>query len=144
MALDVVGKIVQILDLQTGTSARGDWKKQEFILETEEQYPRKICISLWGDRVNDIVGIQLGRELVTVSVALESREFNGRWYTDARAWKIQRGIVAGEPVAAAPAAPIASYVPAAAAASAPVVTPTGGEGDFANTGGEDSFDDLPF
>jgi hypothetical protein len=90
MALDVTGRIVQVLDLQTGTSARGDWKRQEFILETEEQYPRKICISLWGDRINDIAGVQLNKELVTVSVALESREFNGRWYTDVRGWKIQR------------------------------------------------------
>jgi hypothetical protein len=90
MALDVIGKIVQVLELQTGVSARGDWKKQEFILETEEQYPRKICISLWGDRINDIAGIETG-ELITVSIALESREFNGRWYTDVRGWKIQRG-----------------------------------------------------
>jgi hypothetical protein len=143
MALDVVGKIVQVLDLQTGTSARGDWKKQEFILETEEQYPRKICISLWGDRVNDIVGIQTGRELVTVSVALESREFNGRWYTDVRAWKIQRGVAIGDTVAPATAAPVSTpYVPAAASATA--IPATGADGDFANTGGDDSFDDLPF
>jgi hypothetical protein len=92
MALDIVGKIVQVSPVQSGVSAKGEWKRQEIILETEEQYPRKICISLWGDRVNDIVGIQLEKELVTVSVAIESREFNGRWYTDVRAWKIQRGV----------------------------------------------------
>ncbi|MDR0726147.1 MAG: DUF3127 domain-containing protein [Prevotellaceae bacterium] len=90
MALDITGKIVQVLDLQTGASARGDWKRQEFILETEEQYPRKICISLWGDRINDIAGIQIGGELITVSIALESKEFNGRWYTEVRGWRILR------------------------------------------------------
>jgi hypothetical protein len=92
MALELTGKIVQLLDLQSGTSARGDWKKQEFILETEEQYPRKICISLWGDRISDITGIQLSKDIITVSIAIESREFNGRWYTDVRGWKIQRGM----------------------------------------------------
>jgi hypothetical protein len=92
MALDIVGKIVQVSPVQSGVSAKGEWKRQEIILETEEQYPRKISISLWGDRINDIVGIHLGRELITVSVTLESREFNGRWYTDVRAWKIQRGV----------------------------------------------------
>jgi hypothetical protein len=90
MALEITGKIVQVLEVQSGTSPKGDWKRQEFILETEEQYPRKICISLWGDRVNDIADIQTGKELVTVSIAIESREFNGRWYTDVRGWKIQR------------------------------------------------------
>jgi hypothetical protein len=93
MALDLVGKVVQVLDLQTGTSPKGDWKKQDFILETEEQYPRKVCIALWGDRINDIAGINLGVDIITVSIALESREFNGRWYTDVRAWRIQRGVV---------------------------------------------------
>jgi hypothetical protein len=106
MALDVTGRIVQVLELQTGASARGDWKRQEFILETEEQYPHKICISLWGDRVGDIAGIQAG-ELVTVSVALESREFNGRWYTDVRGWKIQRvgQVNAGQNQSAPPQSP---------------------------------------
>jgi hypothetical protein len=91
MALELTGRIAQTLDLQSGTSAKGDWKRQEFILETEEQYPRKICIALWGDRVNDIADIQVGKDLITVSITLESREYNGRWYTDVRAWRIQRG-----------------------------------------------------
>jgi hypothetical protein len=92
MALEITGKIVQLLDLQSGTSIRGDWKKQDFILETEEQYPRKICISLWGDKIGDISGIQLGREIITVGITLESREFNGRWYTDVKGWRIQRNL----------------------------------------------------
>jgi hypothetical protein len=131
MALELVGKIVQVLDLQTGTSTKGDWKKQEFILETEEQYPRKICISLWGDRVADIASVQLNKELITVSISVESREFNGRWYTDVRGWRIQRGQVASA----------SNVVPE----NAPQ-TPTTGQpirDDFATTG-DTSFDDLPF
>jgi hypothetical protein len=133
MALDITGKIVQILDLQTGTSARGDWRKQEFILETEEQYPRKVCISLWGDRINDIAGVQLGKELITVSVTLESREFNGRWYTDVRGWRIQRAGQSVPPSQPQTTAPVASSS----------VTSQHHSGDYANTAG-DSFDDLPF
>ncbi|MDR1887043.1 MAG: DUF3127 domain-containing protein [Prevotellaceae bacterium] len=135
MALELTGRIVQILDLQSGTSARGDWKKQEFILETEEQYPRKICISLWGDRIGDIAGVQLGKEILTVSFTLESREFNGRWYTDVRGWRIQRGGAApvqGAPTGATPDA--ASGVPSPEQLA---------DSGYAGTGGE-SFDDLPF
>ncbi|MDR1121161.1 MAG: DUF3127 domain-containing protein, partial [Dysgonamonadaceae bacterium] len=115
---------------QTGTSAKGDWKKQEIILETEEQYPRKICIVLWGDRIADIAGVQLNKEIITVSVTVESREFNGRWYTDVRGWRIQRGQV----------------VPANVGESAQAPTPATGQpvGDDFATAGENSFDDLPF
>jgi hypothetical protein len=133
MALDVTGRIVQVLDLQTGASARGDWKKQEFILETEDQYPRKICISLWGDRINDIAGIQLNKELITVSITLESREFNGRWYTDARGWKIQR---AGQVNVASVQSVPSQVSPPSSSTALPA-------DDFAKPEG-DSFDDLPF
>jgi hypothetical protein len=129
MALDVTGKIVQMLDLQSGTSARGDWKKQDFILETEDQYPRKICISLWGDRINDIAGVQVGKDLITASVSLESREFNGRWYTDVRAWRIQRASQVAQPQAAPSAnSPTASQFPV---------------DDYANVR-KDQLNDLPF
>ncbi|MDR1583659.1 MAG: DUF3127 domain-containing protein [Prevotellaceae bacterium] len=97
MALEVIGKIVQTLDVQSGVSAKGEWKKQEIILETEEQYPRKICVSLWGDRISDIADIEIGKELITISIDIESREFNGRWYTDVKGWKIQRGAVISPP-----------------------------------------------
>jgi hypothetical protein len=140
MALDVTGRIVQLLELQTGVSARGDWKKQEFILETEEQYPRKICISLWGDRINDIAGIQLSKEIITVSVTLESREFNGRWYTDVKGWRVQRAgqvLVDQAPNqvnASQGQSVVSSQVPPAALSA----------DDFAKPEENSSFDDLPF
>jgi hypothetical protein len=136
MALEITGKIVQVLDLQTGTSAKGEWKKQDFILETEDQYPRKICIALWGDRIGDIAGVQVGSEVVTASVALESREFNGKWYTDVRAWRIQRGGGVQVTQNATQSAPQSS-------ASVPPSAPPAAADNYANTGGE-SFDDLPF
>jgi hypothetical protein len=64
------------------------WKKQEFIIETQSQYPKKICLSAWGDKV-DQYKLAIGDE-VNVSVDLESREYNGKWYTEARAWKLEK------------------------------------------------------
>jgi hypothetical protein len=140
MALDVIGKIVQVLDMQTGTSARGDWRKQDIILETEDQYPRKICVTLWGDRINDIAGVQIGKELLTISVTIESREFNGRWYTDVKAWKIQR---AGQTEPYSPQGVAATAVPPTQQTPAASAVQTAASDNFANTEG-DSLDDLPF
>lgn len=88
MSMDVKGKVVQLLQPQTGQGKRGPWKKQEFILETQSQFPKKVCISMWGEKI-DQFGLSVG-ENVTVSVELESREYNSRWYTEARAWKIAK------------------------------------------------------
>jgi hypothetical protein len=140
MAMDLIGRFVKALPVESGQSARGEWKRQSFIIETEEQYPRKVCISLWGERLNDIVGIQPG-ELLTISVSLESREYNERWYTDARAWRIQRGMIAPTPTpAAAAAAPHSS-----AGTQAPTPPTPTQDDEYADAGeGEQSFDDLPF
>ena len=83
--MELIGKIIQVLPLQEGVSKAGNaWKKQEYILETlGTQYPRKVCFNLFGDNV-DKFPMQVGQD-VTVSIDLESREFNGRWYTDVRA-----------------------------------------------------------
>jgi hypothetical protein len=86
--MEVKGKVVQLLPLQTGTGKKGAWKKQEFILETQSQYPKKVCLSIWGDKI-DQYSLQPGDD-ITVAVDLESREYNGRWYTEARAWKIDK------------------------------------------------------
>lgn len=86
--MEIKGKIIKLLPLQTGAGRNGEWKKQEFILETEGQIPKKICFSLWGEKISQFNIRE--NESVTVSFDLESREFNNRWYTDARAWKIDR------------------------------------------------------
>jgi hypothetical protein len=88
MAMELKGRIVQSLGLQTGDGRKGTWKKQDYILETIAQYPKKVCFSVWGDKI-DQFRLQAG-DTVTVSFDLESREYNGRWYTDVRAWKVQK------------------------------------------------------
>ena len=86
--MEIQGKVVKILPLQQGENARGGWKKQDFVLETPGQYPKQVCISLWGDKI-DQNPIAEGEE-ITASINVESREFNERWYTDVKAWKVQK------------------------------------------------------
>jgi len=90
MALSVKGKVEQILKAESGVSRAGkDWKKQEFVIETDEQFPRKVCFTLFGDKVDLLNSLKAGQE-VEVSFNLESREFNGRWFTNVNAWKIDQ------------------------------------------------------
>jgi hypothetical protein len=84
--MELTGRVIKMLPLQTGQGKSGEWKKQEFILETNAQFPKKVCISVWGDRIEQF-NLNEGAA-VTVSIDLESREYNGRWYTDIRAWKV--------------------------------------------------------
>ena len=133
--MELIGKIIQVLPLQEGVSKAGNaWKKQEYILETlGTQYPRKVCFNLFGDNV-DKFPLQVGQD-VTVSIDLESREFNGRWYTDVRAWNVLNGVqLAGTPApgfATAPTQPAPATPPAQPAQASPVAAPT-------------AADDLPF
>lgn len=85
--MDIQGKIIKLLDEQKGEGRNGAWRKREYVLETGDKYPRKICFNLWGDKI-DQFAVKEG-DNVRVFFDLESREFNGRWYTDVKAWKIE-------------------------------------------------------
>jgi hypothetical protein len=84
--MDISGKILQLLPAQTGSGKNGQWKKQEFILETGDTYPKKVCIAVWGDKI-DLASFKMG-DAIDVSFDVESREYNGKWYTDVKAWKV--------------------------------------------------------
>jgi Domain of unknown function (DUF3127) len=88
MALDVTGTLIKILPEVKGEGKNGVWVKQEFVLETADQYPKKVCLSLWGDKANELKKFALGDNL-TASINLESREYNERWFTEARAWRLE-------------------------------------------------------
>ena len=147
--MEVVGKIIQVLPLQEGVGRNGNpWKLQAYVLETIENYPRKVHFEVFGeDRIkNNPCEMD---QIVTVSFDIESREFNGRWYTSIRAWKIQQGdmtqqAVAGVAPAAAPAAaPVAAAPAQPAPAAAPVeAAPVNVDPFDASTG--DGTSDLPF
>lgn len=85
--MNIEAKLTQLLPLQTGMGKNGQWRKQDIIVETDSQYPKKICISIWGDKINE-TQLQIGNVL-DISFDLESREFNNKWYTDIKAWKIE-------------------------------------------------------
>ncbi len=84
--MDISGKLIQLLSAQTGNGKNGQWKKQEFILETGDTYPKKVCIAVWGDKI-DMNSFKTG-DALDVSFDVESREYNGKWYTDVKAWKV--------------------------------------------------------
>ena len=85
--LTISGRIVSVLPLQQGESKAGKpWQKQEYILDTGGQYPRKVCFSLFGESITKFP-LQVGQD-VTVSIDIESREWNSKWYTEVRAWNV--------------------------------------------------------
>lgn len=86
--MELKAKLIDLLPLQTGAGKNGEWKKQDIIVETlASQYPKKICISIWGDKGDPSI-LKAGNEL-NISFDVESREYNGRWYTDVKAWKVE-------------------------------------------------------
>jgi len=85
--MEIKGKLVKVLPVQTGQGRNGEWKRQEFVIELEGTYPRKVCISSWGDKVN--VESLIEGTMLNVSFDVESREFNGKWYTNLTAWKVE-------------------------------------------------------
>jgi Domain of unknown function (DUF3127) len=122
--MEISGKIIKVLQLQSGQGKNGVWKKQEYVLEYGDQYPKLVCFNVWGEKV-DQFAINEG-DVVTVSFDVESREFNGKYYTDVKAWKVEKG--AG--------ATAAQNAPAGKNSDFGIPAP-----DFLNS---DDKDDLPF
>ena len=85
--MELTAKLTQLLPIQTGTGKNGEWKKQDIIVETEGQYPKKVCVSIWGDKINE-GQLQIGN-ILKIDFDIESREYNSKWYTDIKAWKIE-------------------------------------------------------
>ena len=133
--MEIIGKVVRLGNLTEGTSARGPWRKQELIIETEEQYPRTVCLICWTNQIDEIQKFAPG-QTIKAQIDLSSREFNGKWYTDVRVWRFDP-VGATVAPAAAPAQPaqqpMIHQTPPAAAPAQDFYPPT-----------EDSTDDLPF
>ncbi len=141
MDLTITGKVVQVLPLQQGTSQRtgNPWQLKTFILETQEQYPKKVAIEMFGEDKINANPCEVD-DVVTVNFDIDSREFNGRWYTSIRAWKVQQGVVPAQPAQpAAQPAPAPSAQPMANAAQSAAAANT----DPFNSSADESTD-LPF
>jgi hypothetical protein len=85
--MNIQGKIIQVLQVQSGEGKKGQWKRQQIIVEIPGPYPKNICVSIWGNLINESILI-LGNSM-DISIDIESKEFNGKWYTDIKAWKIE-------------------------------------------------------
>ena len=119
------GKVLQVLPELKGTSPRGDWKKQDFVIETlDDQYPKKVCFTFFNDKNGYMEKIRTNME-VEVSFSIESREFNEKWYTNLNAFRV-------DPVAATTAS-APSYAP-----------PPHTMDDLPPLSQNDDKDDLPF
>ncbi len=124
--MEVEGKIIQFIGERSGMSKAGNpWKTKEYVLETKENYPKKIAFDFFGDRA-DQFPLNIGDE-IRLSFDIESREYQGRWYTSIRGWKSEP-LAPAAPAAAAPQPSYGTVPPP------PVVEP------LASNNGED----LPF
>ena len=137
MALELEGTLRQKLASQQGTSARGAWAKQEFILEFPDgNFTSQACFTAFGqDKVAELDKYQVG-DRIKVSFNLRSREYNGRWYNDLQIWRISPAGAAAPAAAPIAAAPVASPVPPAFE-SAPAPT-------LDDMPADEGGDDLPF
>ena len=139
--MDIKGKIIQKLELQSGTSKAGNaWKKQEYVLETLDSYPRKVKFDFFGDRA-DQYPLEVG-DVITLSYDIESREFNGRWYTDIRGFKAMKEDPNMAAAAPAPYPPAAGEPAPAPTPDAGMAAPTPPVDNTFDQGG--MGDDLPF
>ena len=137
--MEIIGKVVRLGNLVEGTSARGPWRKQELIIETEEQYPRTVCLICWTNQIDEIQKFAPG-QTIKAQIEISSREFNGKWYTDVRVWRFDPVGATAAP-AAAPAQPMQQpYQQPAMHQTPPVAQPVT---DYYPPA-EDSVDDLPF
>lgn len=128
--MEIIGKIIQALPEQTGVSKAGNpWKKKEYVLETQDSYPKKVHFDLFGDKA-DKYPLSVG-QTIRLSFDIESREYNGRWFTSIRGWQ-------AEPVAEgaqAPVQPQSTYQAPNAGAPVPPPPPIPAS---------DPTEDLPF
>lgn len=139
--MEVQGKIIAILTPRSGESKRNPgetWMSQEYVVETHDQYSRKMVFTVFGqDRIQRF-NIQLGQE-VTVSFDIDAHDWNGRWFNDIRAYDVRQIDPASVgATGAAPFAPAAApFPPAQDAVQAPQAA-----APFSQEQG--TADDLPF
>ncbi|WP_418991503.1 DUF3127 domain-containing protein [Alistipes sp.] len=122
--MEFEGTVFRIMPVTKGTSARGEWQRQDVVFEyADGTYSRKICVTFFN-KPDDVARLKEGATY-QVSVNVESREYNGRWYTDIRAWRLQ------PKQTEAPAAPM------------PDLPPIAEEPSYASSPAAE-VDDLPF
>lgn len=84
--MEISGKVIQVMQEVNGQGKSRMWRKQEFVVQQPGQYPKNVCMTLWGDKI-DRYALKDGMQ-VRAKVDVESREYNGRWYTDIKVWDL--------------------------------------------------------
>jgi hypothetical protein len=127
--MEIEGRIIVALPEVGGTSKSGNaWKKREYVLETKETYPKKVHFDFFGEKA-DQFPLAIGDE-IKLSFDIESREYNGRWYTSIRGWKSEK--LTGAPAQQVVQQPVQAGMSDSMVPPPPVVPQA------------DSSDDLPF
>ena len=145
--MEITGKLITILQETRGESQRGPWVRGGFVIETDGEYPRKVAFTTFGeDRLAMVKSLALNSPVV-VNFNPESREYEGRWYTDLRCTRIQNYVPGQMPPAATgyawPTPPVAPAQPAAPVApAAPAAAPAPQSAPFASMPNPE--EDLPF
>ena len=87
--MEIQGKVIAVLPERSGVSARGEWKSQTYVIETQEQYPKKMAFDVFGaDRLAQF-NIHSGEEIL-VSFDIDAHEYQGRWFNSIRAWSVTK------------------------------------------------------
>ena len=136
--MELQGRVIAETEERSGTSARGEWKVKGYVIETHEQYPKKMLFEVFGSDRLARFNVQIGQE-VLVSFDIDAHEYNGRWYNSIRAFDVRQVDPAQYGAAPIPqAAPFAAALQAAPVDNAPFppAPAPAAEGE--------STDDLPF
>lgn len=128
--MDIIGKAIAALPVKSGVSQRTgeQWQSREYVIETQEQYPKKICFEVFGTDKLQEFNIR-NNDLIKVHFDISAREYNGRWYNSIRAWKVEhvnQENQTKETTQVQTSAPVQAAAPVAAPAA------------------QESEDDLPF
>jgi hypothetical protein len=127
--MEISGKVYKVMPVQSGVGKTGnEWRKIDFVVETDAKYDNRICFTAWSDKVSEVESLGIGQK-VKVSFDVSSREYNDRWYTDIKAWKIEADGVTEQQ----PAGPTHTSS-----------TATSSSQESTSGGAEDAGDDLPF
>lgn len=132
--MEIIGKAIAALPVKSGVSQRTgeQWQSREYVIETQEQYPKKMCFEVFGtDKLKEF-NIR-NNDLIKVHFDITAREYNGKWYNSIRAWKVEHVNQDGSVVGSTTDVPV-SQTPAPQTPATPVAAPAAQESD----------DDLPF
>ena len=101
--MEITGKIIAVLPPKQGVSqSTGNaWMCQDYVLETQEMYPKKVCFNVFGAEKIQEMNIQLG-ETLTVSLEINANEYQGKWFNQVRGWKVVRVPAQGQQQAQVP------------------------------------------